>query len=853
MSVELRKHNKEAYEKVQELFKEGRYAAVIHPTGTGKSYISMRTMEDYKDKNVMYVSSGKTILMQLDKDFKKNGINKRKDFNEFNRITYTKLINMSDEEIESLNLDLIVLDEFHHCGAEKWQQGVTKLLEKNSRAKVLGTSATPIRYSDNYRDMSDELFEGKIASEISLEEAISNDILPEVDYVTGIYEYEESLEEIIQNVENCTDENKKQSAMEEVEVLRKKLEQEVEQLPFTLEEYMKDKSGKYIVFCRNIQDMNGKIQSAKEMFGQVNENIDISSIHSEQSTYVNEQEIKRFENKLDDESLKLMFAVDMLNEGYHIKDLSGVVMLRPTVSPILYKQQLGRALSVGSQKVPVVIDLVNNVESCEIVERFANSVSEKQKQVRNINNNSQINNKFRVHGNVKKFKEIRDIIYNKIDLEVEKRKKLNIDEKIELAERYYIEEGKRIKFAAKYEGHNLGRYLSDIKVCYKKDSSYLTKEQIKRLEKIGLLEERKKLSIDEKIELAERCLAKTGEKIIGSTKYEGHNLGKYIESIKYSYKKDSTYLTNEQEERLEKIGALEIKHLSIDEKIELAEKCLAKTGEKIIQTTKYEGHNLGQYINKIKTSYKKDSTYLTNEQVKRLEKIGLLEERKILSIDEKIELAERCLAKTGEKIIGSTKYEGHNLGKYIESIKYSYKKDSTYLTNEQEERLEKIGALEIKHLSIDEKIELAEKCLAKTGEKIIQTTKYEGHNLGQYINKIKTSYKKDSTYLTNEQVKRLEKIGLLEERKILSIDEKIELAEKYLAKTGEKIIQTTKYEGHNLGKYINYIKVSYKKDSNYLTDEQAKKLEKIGILYNKKGLNKDKKTKEKQITDNNKR
>ena len=53
----------------------------------------------------------------------------------------------------------------------------------------------------------------------------------------------------------------------------------------------------------------------------------------------------------------------MLNEGVHVDDVDGVILLRPTVSPIIYLQQIGRALSAGSRKTPVIFDLVNNFDS----------------------------------------------------------------------------------------------------------------------------------------------------------------------------------------------------------------------------------------------------------------------------------------------------------------------------------------------------------------------------------------------------------------------------------------------------------------------------------------------------------
>lgn len=45
--------------------------------------------------------------------------------------------------------------------------------------------------------------------------------------------------------------------------------------------------------------------------------------------------------------LKLLFCIDLLNEGVHVGDVSGVILLRPTAFPTLYLQQIGRSLSAG--------------------------------------------------------------------------------------------------------------------------------------------------------------------------------------------------------------------------------------------------------------------------------------------------------------------------------------------------------------------------------------------------------------------------------------------------------------------------------------------------------------------------
>ena len=61
--------------------------------------------------------------------------------------------------------------------------------------------------------------------------------------------------------------------------------------------------------------------------------------------------------------LKLLFCIDMLNEGVHVEKIDGVILFRPTVSPIIYKQQIGRALSASKDKEPIIFDIVNNIEN----------------------------------------------------------------------------------------------------------------------------------------------------------------------------------------------------------------------------------------------------------------------------------------------------------------------------------------------------------------------------------------------------------------------------------------------------------------------------------------------------------
>ena len=88
-----------------------------------------------------------------------------------NFCTYTWLVN---HELDMLDMfEYLILDEFHRAGAVKWGIKVQELMKKNPDAKVLGLTATNIRYLDNQRDMADEIFQNAIASYMDLSEAIA--------------------------------------------------------------------------------------------------------------------------------------------------------------------------------------------------------------------------------------------------------------------------------------------------------------------------------------------------------------------------------------------------------------------------------------------------------------------------------------------------------------------------------------------------------------------------------------------------------------------------------------------------------------------------------------------------------
>ena len=158
MSIKLFEHNQSAYESVLEMLSDEGKAAVIHPTGTGKSYIGFKLCEQFPEKIICWLSPSEYIFNTQLENLKQDSDGWQPENITF--FTYAKLMLMTDSELAAIKPDHIVLDEFHRCGAEMWGDGVDRLLSMYPDTPILGLSATAIRYLDNQRNMADELFDG---------------------------------------------------------------------------------------------------------------------------------------------------------------------------------------------------------------------------------------------------------------------------------------------------------------------------------------------------------------------------------------------------------------------------------------------------------------------------------------------------------------------------------------------------------------------------------------------------------------------------------------------------------------------------------------------------------------------
>ena len=367
--LELQEHQQDAYNAVQKTYEQGNRAAVVIPTGCGKSFIALKLMEDNRDKNILFLAPTIAIKNQMYNYIAKYIVGEeptserpaqkiaKEHFPNLEIRLYQTLLKVSDENMEKYHADIIIMDELHRTGAEKWGEKVNTLLEKNPNAKILGLTATPERMDE--QNVIDKLFEGNISYELTLVEALRRRILKSPKYVKCDYALGEYIEGLKEAIDSCSDEKTKSELQKKVEQMRRIVE-EAEGIPELFKNNIQKKDGKYIIFCKDKEHMELLQSKVSEWFGEIDSKPETYSVYSGKTERKNNEDIKKFETSKS-EHLKLLFCVDMLNEGVHIEGISGVIMARPTDSRIVYLQQLGRALSSDpSGEQTIIFDLVNN-------------------------------------------------------------------------------------------------------------------------------------------------------------------------------------------------------------------------------------------------------------------------------------------------------------------------------------------------------------------------------------------------------------------------------------------------------------------------------------------------------------
>lgn len=100
----------------------------------------------------------------------------------------------------------------------------------------------------------------------------------------------------------------------------------------------------------------------KENVNVIDPTEEVEKLIRQKRKIVSESEAEKLFVKKDDLTIDLIFSINMLNVGYHVDGITGLIFKRWTASNQIYYQQLGRCLSSASDIIPVVFDFVNAID-----------------------------------------------------------------------------------------------------------------------------------------------------------------------------------------------------------------------------------------------------------------------------------------------------------------------------------------------------------------------------------------------------------------------------------------------------------------------------------------------------------
>ena len=321
-------------------------ALVQAATGVGKTYLAAFDSKDYE--RVLFVAHREEILKQAAQSFK--NVRNSDDYGFFDgesKCTDKSMIFASVATLgrsEYLNnkyfasdyFNYIVIDEFHHAVNDQYQRIVNYFKPQF----LLGLTATPERMDG--RNIY-EICDYNVPYEISLKEAINKGMLvpfhyygifDDTDYsklhiVRGRYDEKELNETYIGNVHRY-------------ELIYKY--------------YCKYGSRQALGFCCSKEHAR---EMAREFSSRGIPSVAVFSDASGEYTEKRNVAIQKLKNG----EIRAIFSVDMFNEGVDITSVDMVMFLRPTESPIVFLQQLGRGLrKCRGKEFLTVLDFIGNYE-----------------------------------------------------------------------------------------------------------------------------------------------------------------------------------------------------------------------------------------------------------------------------------------------------------------------------------------------------------------------------------------------------------------------------------------------------------------------------------------------------------
>lgn len=230
--------------------------------------------------------------------------------------------------------DIVVIDEFHHATASTYRQIINYLEPK----ELLGLTATPER-SEGLR-VQDEFFNGRIASELRLWDAMEQGLLSPFEYF-GVGESKEVVDYAKIEWSSGKYQTKSLSKYLTHNELRDRL------VIKEIHHHVDDPGTmKALVFCVDQSH-------AEYVASMLSQKAGLKAVSVTSKTKPQERE--NAVQDLRDGKIQAITSVDVFNEGVDIPEVDTVLMLRPTESSVVFMQQLGRGLRLAPDKASVTV------------------------------------------------------------------------------------------------------------------------------------------------------------------------------------------------------------------------------------------------------------------------------------------------------------------------------------------------------------------------------------------------------------------------------------------------------------------------------------------------------------------
>jgi len=216
---------------------------------------------------------------------------------------------------------MIIFDEAHHATANTW----LSIIEKYPTIPIIGLTATPARTNgDSLGKVFDCLIEG-----VSSEYLMDNGYLCEYDY----YAPKLNIPKMFKTKGNDFDVADIAEQFEKAKIHGDILK------------YI-DMKRKTIIYCPTIKFSKGLAERIP------------NAVHFDGKTPKAERD--KIVQDFRDGKIRVLLSVDLIGEGFDIPDCDCVILLRPTLSTVLYIQQAMRCLRPAPNKRAVIYDMVGN-------------------------------------------------------------------------------------------------------------------------------------------------------------------------------------------------------------------------------------------------------------------------------------------------------------------------------------------------------------------------------------------------------------------------------------------------------------------------------------------------------------